>query len=110
MAKVQFTPQEEALLTPFDCAAADYMRVEAKENDQIPPAWLCASDEARDRARKGAVETLRTGLGDSSISLEWAKAFVESHIPMRSYTLWKEMELALKQARSENNPRAFFVG
>lgn len=106
--QVTFTPEEEALFTPFNAAAADNMRVEGRKTGSIPPAWLCCSTTAREEAREKALGFMRKALG-YDISYDEAERLAKNALPPALLESWKGYELALKQARSEGNPRAFFA-
>ncbi len=110
MSAVQFTPEEEANLTPLDAAAADYMHVEALREGKIPPAWLCCSDEARSEARQNVLEMLRLKTGLHRTTLDEAAQLVERSLPASLLAAWHRAELALKQGRAEGNLHASFMG
>lgn len=110
MPNVQFTSEEEALLTPFDAVAADLMRIRSAEKEQISPAWLCCSAESRTQARKEALEFLRKDMSRPDLTLEEAEKTVADMLTDGIVEHWRAMELTLKKARAEGNPRAFFTG
>lgn len=106
--QITFTPEEEALFTPFNAAAADNMRLKGRQTGSIPPAWLCCSVEAREEARKAALDLMRKSLG-FDISFEEAERMAKNALSPALIESWKAYELALKQARTDGNPRAFFA-
>lgn len=106
--QVTFTREEEALFTPFNAAAADNMRLKGRKTGSIPPAWLCCSTTAREEARKEALDLMRESLG-YDISFVEAERLARVSLPQNLIDAWKAYELALKQARAEGNPRAFFA-
>lgn len=109
MNTVNLTPEETALLTPFNCVAFDSMRVESKKRGSVSPCWLCCSDEARHKARQDVLWLLRGATGQYTMLSDEAEKLVASQLSATIVRAWKDAELFYKRARAEGNPRAFFA-
>lgn len=110
------TAEELELLGPFDCAAYDLARENAKAEGNVLPMWLCWSDEARQEARDNLVKLLSQHAEDVTDE-ETARMAVNRSVLFgdktvgKGVTLWRKAEAERKQARAEGcNPGAYFAG
>ena len=112
------TTKEYALLSVFDAGAYDMHRAECRDNDVIPPMWLCMSDEARQEAReKFHAKLIDLGMIKESKSLEDCQRYLNAQVwyngapdLAEKVSLWREAEAGMKREREGGNPRAYFAG
>ena len=105
-----FTTEELSQFTLTNCLAFDLVRVESKNSGKIPPCWLCMSEEARSEARQKLAEWFSNQGGHSIHADDLPRSLQHLEKPMQTQILqWQNAELAMKEARLEGNPRAFFA-
>ncbi len=110
MDTINLTPEEEAVLTPFNAVAFDMLRAEYAEKNTCPPCWLCMSTEAREEAREKTRFFLQFKVGPLGMSMEDAEALAQRALGgSEVVSRWREAELAFKRMRAEGNPRAWFA-
>lgn len=106
------TPDEEKQFTTLNYLAFDYIRMEAKKKDQIPPCWLCTSEEAKEEARQAVLQkfssSMMLGVSEKALDRIIDEGCLRPTIE-RYAAEWKKWELDLKAARADGNPRAFFA-
>ncbi len=103
------TPEEEKQFTPLNCFAFLTMREEGIQKDEIPPAWLCMSDEAREEKRQRVLEMAAETAGRNIPAADLNTMLGGNDVMMLQLNEWKRFETELKQERANGNPRAFFV-
>lgn len=106
--RVELTPEEEAELTPYNCAAYNLARSTSAALETRLPCWLVMRDDVKKRLREEAAKTfnrLPSARGLSGLELEeWAT----SHVAPSQVLNWRKIELYHKQLRAGGNPRAWF--
>ena len=108
MADVTLTPDEEALLTPFNAAAFDNARVNAGKATRLP-CWLVQSAEAREESRQALLNMLRGLMHQPRMTMAEAEKIVARAVPADKVNAWKAAELDCKQGRALGEPHAFFA-
>jgi hypothetical protein len=102
------TDAEKQEFTLVNLAAYDLHRVKSKQEDSIPPCWLCMSENAKTRVRQELFQTLKKpGMEFTEETLERAMQGVPG--AQSKLDAWIEAETLYKQYRAEGNPRAFFA-
>lgn len=112
------TAEEYELLSVFDAGAFDLARASSRDRNEIPPMWLCMSDEARQEAREQYLAKLiEQGVFSKGKTLEDAQRFINSRVWYNEATevaclvsLWRKAEAEAKNQRKAGNPRAYFAG
>lgn len=101
------TAEELTELSAFNCVAFDLHRT---ETDQIPPCWLCMSDDARKNIRERLVAYLNDRAPNlTGWTVEMAEKFARRHVSIHDLDQWRHAEAAYKQLRAEQHPRAYFA-
>ncbi len=106
---MNFTSDEEKLLTPLDAAAHDLLRVESERKGMVAPCWLTCSNETRDEYRRKIIDMVNEKMGLATITMEFAPKQFARLIPPALIERWRAVELEYKRLRIEGNPRAFFT-
>lgn len=99
------------LLTKYNCAAFDLLRIRAMQERKIPPWWLCMSEEAREEAREALRLLLQSKVASPHLAMVDAERLADN-VPDRLFDLWcvAEREAEAERMREAGNPRAYFAG
>lgn len=108
---MELTPEEESQFTPLNCFAFITMREQGIANDTVPAAWLCMSEDARQKARDVVIEMAnkQAGVIVPIRAERLNKMLGGNDLVMRQLAEWKRFETELKAERANGNPRAFFI-
>lgn len=104
-----FTEEEKEEFTYFNLAAFDNHRKVSADKGEIPPCWLCMTDEAKEVAKTALLEVLRGSLF-LCVTEESAETLIMSKIPEPLLMAWAEAEAERKSGREVNDPHAWFAG
>jgi len=109
--EAQLTPEEEAKLSGLDYYACTMVLQEAMASDTNPPAWLCMSDEARQKYLATARELVITNLRLLGAATNEAISRMIEDVPALRGPIhrWREHERLLKFHRVQGDPTAYFV-
>ena len=113
----ELTADEEAEFTLVNCLAFDLARKNAQDRDTRLPAWLCMSDEAKNRYRQDLVAMLNTELAPivsySAFDLGQVETLLQRYLAgtlsQDMLSRWRQIEVELKGHRAAGNPQAFFA-
>lgn len=105
---VAFTFEEEKILTALDAAAHDLMRTVDARAGKTSPCWLVCSDAVRAEYRQRVIDLAAGACGVSVLDIEPVVLF-ERVVPKHLVDAWRKAELAAKEGRAANDPRAFFT-
>lgn len=107
---------ERKLLEPFEYIACCVFQSAAHGRGEIPPTWLCASEEARQACRDEAVRLFSNGSATDPLARTMVSGAAVEHLRSqpqlwRSYETWVQAETDFKALREADppNPRAFFA-
>jgi hypothetical protein len=107
---LNFKVEEEKEFTALNAGAYDIHRKSSRENDSIPPCWLCMSEPAKEEARQEFYKWLDKNFPrDVFYDSESATRFL-SIVNMDGFiNQWKIVELDRKKQRELGNLSAYFM-